>query len=142
MKTLVFKKKNIVSGIIAGIIGGVVLGLMMLKMEVMTDIGAMMGMPNAVSGFAFHLLFDAIFGLIFALVFYKLATDMFSSALWGGVYGVIWWFLGTLTLAKLLSGATVSWDAHARAASMQMLIGQVVFGVVLGLSYHWLRHRK
>lgn len=140
-KEEVFKKKNILSGILAGLIAGFLLGLMMLRMEMMSTIGALMGMPNVISGFAFHLIFCAIFGLIFALVFYRKAKDFYTSALWGGIYGIFWWLIGTLTIAPLLLGQPVTWDAGALTRNMSMLMGQIVFGVVLGICYHWLRSR-
>lgn len=137
-----FKKKNLVSGILAGLIAGFILGLMMLRMNSMVTIGALMGMPNIISGFAFHLIFCAIFGLIFAVVFYKKVTDFYTSAMWGALYGIIWWFLGTLTLAPLLLGKPVSWNAQAMTDGMAMLMSQIVFGVILGICYYWLRNRR
>ncbi|MBS0604517.1 MAG: hypothetical protein JSS60_05700 [Verrucomicrobia bacterium] len=139
---LALNKKNIVSGIVSGLIAGIVLGCMMIRMGIMANVGAMMGMPHPVAGFFFHLIYSGLIGLIFGLVFYSLAKDFFTSAIWGVIYGVIWWFLGTLTLAQMMMGLPVSWNAIAMLQGMHMLVGQLVFGIVLGISYFWLNNRK
>jgi uncharacterized membrane protein YagU involved in acid resistance len=136
-------KRNILNGIIAGLVAGVVFGFMLIQMGVMANLGMMVNSPNPFAGFIVHLVFCAILGIIFAIIFYKKITTSFSTAiLWGLVYGVIWWFIGTLTLAPIAMGVPVVWSGGVMATEFPMLIGNLVFGFVLGLCYFWLKNRK
>ena len=136
-------KKNIVNGIIAGLIAGIVFGFMLIQMGVLGNIGLMVGSSNPIAGFIVHLVFSAILGVIFALVFFKKIGDHFYSAiLWGLLYGIIWWFLGALTLAPIAMGVPVVWNGQVMSNEFPMLLGYLVFGFVLGLCFFWLKNRK
>jgi uncharacterized membrane protein YagU involved in acid resistance len=142
MKITVVNRKNIWSGIIGGLIAGVVFGFILVRIGVLSSVGRMMGLTDPLSSFIIHLIFSAILGLIFALVLCKGCTTFFNSAIWGIVYGIIWWFLGPLTLCPWMSGSPVSWSAGAVSHAFPMLIGHLVYGLVLGVSYFWMRNRK
>jgi hypothetical protein len=136
-------KRNIVNGIIAGLIAGVVIGFMLIQMGVLGNIGMIVGSPNPFAGFIVHLIYCAILGVIFAIVFFKKITNHFyPAALWGLLYGIIWWFIGTLTLAPIAMGIPVVWSGTVMSNEFPLLIGNLVFGFVLGLSYFWLKNRK
>jgi len=142
MKIAAFNKKNVVCGIVSGVIAGFVTGLMTQKMGIFSNLGMMMGAPGPVSGFFLQLILCGVIGLIFALVFYKWTKRFFPSVIWGIVYGIIGWFLGTLTLCRMLIGVPVSWSSSTMMEHTPLLMSQLVFGLVLGVSYFWLRHRK
>lgn len=136
-------KRNIVNGIIAGLVAGIVFGFMLIQMGVLGNVGMMVGSPNPFAGFVVYLIFSAILGVIFALVFFKkITTHFYPAVLWGLLYGIIWWFLGTLTLAPIAMGIPVVWSGTVMANEFPMLIGNLVFGFVLGLCYFWLKNRK
>jgi hypothetical protein len=141
-KVTVFNKKNICSGIVGGLIAGVVFGFILIRLEILSTAGRLMGMTDPLSGFIVHLVFSAILGLIFALVFAKGCTNFFSSSLWGIFYGILWWFFGPLTLCPWAAGRPVSWSSGAMSHAFPMLLGHLVFGLVLGVSYFWMRNRK
>jgi uncharacterized membrane protein YagU involved in acid resistance len=142
MKSTVVNKKNICSGIIGGIIAGVALGFILMRMGTLSNAGKLLGMHDSLSGLIIHLVFSAIVGLIFALVFCKGCTTFYNSSLWGIVYGVIWWFIGPLILCPWLAGVTISWSQITFTHALPMLVGHLVYGFVLGISYFWMRTHK
>ena len=142
MKITAMNKKNIWSGIISGLIAGVVFGFVLIRLAMMANVGRMMGLTDPLSGFIIYLIFSAILGLIFALIFVKGCTSFFSSSLWGIIYGIIWWFIGPLTLCPWIAKSPISWSTGAMAHALPMLIGHCTFGLVLGASYFWMRTRK
>lgn len=58
-------------------------------------------------------------------------------------YGLAWWLLGPLTLMPLFLGMGfgVNWNAEAVAQTMPSLMGHLIFGAVLGLTYNRLLRR-
>lgn len=130
--------KNIGLGIYGGLAGGLVFGLLMGMMGMLPMIGRMVGVPSATAGFAVHMVISAAIGGAFALLLGRSARE-WKGALGAGVgYGVGWWLLGPLTMMPLLMGMGlgVNWSAHAVAQNVPSLLGHVVFGAVLGLTYH------
>lgn len=142
MKTKTWSKKNIWSGAIAGLIAGVVVGFILIRMHAMSGIGGLIGMPNPLAGYIVHLVWNGILGIIFALIFNRISTKFFSCTVWGVVYGIIWWFLCALTLAPLMMGMAVSWNAQAMSQGIPMFVAHLVYGLVLGIVYYWMKTRK
>ena len=129
--------KNIQNGAIAGIAGGVVFGAMMGMMGMLPMIGQMAGSPTASAGFFVHLIISAFIGGSFALFFRSRVTGTTAGLAFGGTYGVVWWFLGPLTLmpAMMGMGIGVNWNATAAAAMFPSLIGHIIYGLILGFTY-------
>lgn len=75
---------------------------------------------------------------------YECGKSYGSGIFWGFVYGVIWWFLGPLTLMPLFLGMGLgtSWTAAALSAQIPSLIGHIIFGVLLGWVYAALKLKK
>ncbi len=136
--------KNIGYGTLAGFIGGIVFGLMMTKMGVLIKIGSLVGMSNPIAGFVVHLIISMFMGVIFALIFYKVACKRLSGTLWGLVYGIFWWFLGPLTLlSRIMDESIVSrWNITGMKNALPGLLGHIVFGLIMGFVYGWLRSRE
>jgi hypothetical protein len=118
------KSRQLLNGIIGGLAGGVIFGVMMGVMGMLPMIGKMVGQPSAVVGFLIHMINSAIIGAGFAVVFGSLATRLKSGFGFGLLYGVIWWFLGPLTLMPLFlgMGLGVNWNITA-AVNMMMANG-------------------
>jgi hypothetical protein len=57
------------------------------------------------------------------------------------VYGLVWWFLGPLTLFPLLLGQPLQWSLDAALRVYPSLVGHLAYGAGLGLVYPFLvRH--
>ncbi len=142
MRKKILSRKNIVSGLVAGIIAGVIVGFLMLRMAMFGHISEIVGMHDPLSGFVIHFVKSAVLGIIFALILFQYTKTFFASAIWGIVYGIVLWFVWTLTIVPLMTDQPVSWGADMMMHKIHMLIGYLVFGLVLGCSYHLLRNRK
>ena len=136
--------KDIKLGVYGGLAGGVVFGAMMNIMGMLPMIGKMVGHPSAVTGFLVHLVISALLGASFAIVFHRFVHAAGAGLGYGLVYGGAWWFLGPLTLMPLFMGMGlgVNWNATAASQMLPSLVGHLIYGAILGLSYAWLRNRQ
>ena len=136
--------RNISLGVYAGLAGGVVFGAMMGMMGMLPMIGKMVGHPSVVTGFSVHLINSAIIGAGFAVVFSRFVNSTGSGLLNGLLYGGVWWLLGPLTLMPLFMGMGlgVNWNTAAAVTMLPSLVGHLMYGVILGASYAWLRVRS
>ena len=59
----------------------------------------------------------------------------------GLAYGFAWWILGPLTLMPFFIGMAlgVNWNVAAMGQAIPSLVGHLIFGAVLGVTYSWLR---
>ena len=136
--------RNVGIGIYGGLLGGVVFGAMMAMMGMLPMIGKMVGHPSAVTGFVVHLVISAVIGVSFATLFDRLVQGASSGLGYGLFYGAIWWLLGPLTLMPFMMGMGfgVNWNATAASQMLPSLIGHLIYGAILGVSYAWLRGRQ
>ncbi len=133
-----FGTKKILAGTISGVVGGLVFGLMMAKMGTLPMIGRMIGSPTVAAGWLVHLAISASIGASFAVLFGWLVSGRISSIVFGTIYGSTWWLLGPLTMMPLFlgMGLGVNWNLTAAQNMLPSLMGHVVFGMVMGLTYH------
>ena len=133
--------KSLQHGLYGSLIGGVIFGALMGMMGMLPMIGAMVGAPSAAVGFAVHLLISAVIGVGFVLAVTALGRAHTAGVGAGLAYGFAWWVLGPLTLMPLFMGMGfgVNWTVSAAAAAAPSLMGHLVFGGVLGTTYHRLQ---
>lgn len=139
---------HIRNGIIGGLVGGIVFGLMMQFMTapdgapVMMMVAAVVRSKSVLVGWVYHLFNSAVIGAIFGVVFADRATTYGLGAVWGIVYGLIWWVLGALILMPILLGmapfAALAM-APMRPVALGSLVGHVIYGVLLGVVFAALR---
>ncbi|MGI8588351.1 MAG: hypothetical protein ACR2M0_11810 [Chloroflexia bacterium] len=129
-------------GVVAGILGGIVFGLWMtiLIPPALPKIGTVIGMGTLGGGWLYHLFNSAVIGAIFGLVLGRVSTTYSLGALWGAIYGFVWWILGPLVLLPILLGMP-SKMFMLDDTSLTNLVGHVVFGVITGLVYVLLKDR-
>ena len=135
--------RNIKLGAYGGLAGGVVFGAMMGMMGMLPMIGKMVGHPSAVTGFLAHLVISALIGASFVVLFHDFIRGASGGLGYGLVYGGAWWFLGPLTLMPLMMGMGlgVNWNAAAASQMLPSLVGHLIYGAILGLSYGWFGNR-
>ncbi len=136
--------RNLKLGVYGGLLGGAVFGMMMGMMGMLPMIGQMVGQPSALVGFAVHMVNSAIIGLGFVVVFGRSAHGFGSGITTGMAYGIAWWLLGPLTLMPLFMGMGfgANWSLAAAQSMLPSLVGHIMYGVILGTSYVWLRQRS
>ena len=135
------KITSVTHGVYGGLAGGVVFGVLMAMMGMLPLIGNMVGIPSVWVGFLVHLVISATIGGSFAVL-------LSASGLRGGVgsglaYGFMWWILGPLTLMPFLMGMGlgVNWNVTAAGQALPSLVGHLIFGAILGVTYHGLQGR-
>lgn len=127
-------------GALAGIIGGIPFGIMMGMMGMMPMIGMLVRVESAFVGALVHAAISAITGAMYGFLAVRFPLTWRNAMLGGFVYGVIWWVLGALILMPALLGMfqmifvieTMQWMS---------LLGHIIFGEVLALSFVWLVNR-
>lgn len=83
-------------------------------------------------------------GVTFGLLFQRDVRGYGSCMGWGLGYGILWWFLGQLTLLPLAAHRPLDWSADHGAAVFGSLVGHILYGLILGITYAtldrlWLR---
>jgi uncharacterized membrane protein YagU involved in acid resistance len=128
-------------GAVAGLIGGIPFGMLMAMMGMMPMIGMLVGVENAFVGVLVHGAISAVTGAIYGLFAVRFPQTWGSAALAGLVYGVIWWVLGALILMPAMLGMFENIFAIGQMQWMS-LMGHLIFGEVLALSFVWLYRRS
>jgi hypothetical protein len=140
------------ASVVAGLIGGVVFGMMMQmmtaptpdggQMPIMAMIGQIVGSPTVGVGWVYHLFNSAVIGAIFGWLLGDRVHGFASGLGWGAGYGFVWWILGGLILMPILLGMPAFAPLMMppmRMVAMGSLVGHLIFGLILGGTFAWLR---
>ena len=125
--------KQIGHGIYGGLAGGLVFGAVMGVMGMLPMVGKLVGQPSAGTGFIVHMVISAVIGAGFALALGRRATGVASGIRYGLLYGAAWWVLGPLTFMPLFLGT--NWNFTAAVNMFPSLVGHLLYGAILGISY-------
>ncbi len=74
-------------------------------------------------------------GVTFGLLFQRDVRGYGSCMGWGLGYAIFWWFLGQLTLLPLAAHKPLDWSADQGAAVFGSLVGHILYGLILGVTY-------
>jgi uncharacterized membrane protein YagU involved in acid resistance len=128
-------------GALASVAGGLVFSIIMFGIDALPRVAAIVGGSSPVLGFIVHLLISALIGMSFGLLFQHEAPNLGAGVVWGMLYGLIWWFLGALTLFPILLGRPFDWSAQAAGGSLPSLIGHLFYGAATAAVFLWLERR-
>lgn len=128
-------------GAIAGFVGGIVSSPIMLKTGVLSKVAGLDTSFTNWHGLAVHLLVSAAIGMTFGLLFRNEFTNLSAGVAWGWLFGLIWWYLGPLTLLPLALTGVCDWSTDAASALLPSLIGHLVFGAVTACVFLVLQNR-
>jgi uncharacterized membrane protein YagU involved in acid resistance len=126
---------KLLAGAAAGLVGGVVFGAIMGVMGMLPMVAMLVGSENAGVGFLVHMAISGIIGAGFGLVVGSRALDYQSGALWGAVYGIVWWVLGPLLIMPIMMGMGPQFGTALSMPMLMSLVGHLIYGVVAGLAY-------
>lgn len=138
------------AGIVGGLGGGIVFGVMiqqMMRPTLVAAIPALWGLSGLAAGWVVHLVNSAVLGLLFAAIvessgLAEYAAEYRSGWLVGGAWGVVLWVVGAAIVMPLwLSAVGFPMAPPMPNLNPQSLPGHVVYGVVLGLIYPYVRQR-
>ncbi|NJO81750.1 MAG: hypothetical protein HC828_02575 [Blastochloris sp.] len=133
--------QKVIAGVVGGLVGGVVFGMLMAMMGMLPMIAGMVGSSSAVVGFLVHMVISAVIGASFAVLFGARSTTYAQGAIWGLLYGAIWWVLGPLVLMPLMMGMGLQFGAALSGPMLMSLMGHLIYGVITGLVYAWFVQR-
>ena len=128
-------------GAAASLAGGLLFSLVMLATGALPRVARLAGGTSPLLGFVVHLVISAIIGMSYGLLFRREAPDKGSGVAWGLLYGLVWWFLGPLTLYPLLLGGPLTWTTQAAGLALPSLIGHLMYGAATALAFIVLERR-
>jgi len=128
-------------GAVASIAGGLLFTLVMLATGALPSVASLVGGSSAVLGFIIHMCISALIGMSYGLLFRYEAPNFGSGIAWGLLYGLIWWFIGPLTLFPILLGGSVSWTITIAGVLLPSLIGHLIYGAVTAFVFLLLERR-
>lgn len=109
-------------------------------MDAMATIGALYGFPNAVAGWIAHLVHSAIFGAVYAAVVSHSALAPWghkelAGLAMGAAYGVSLWLVAASFIMPMWLNAVGFFSAPVPAFNPLLLLGHLIYGLVLGMTY-------
>ena len=128
-------------GILASVAGGLAFTMVMVKTGALPKVASLVGLSSPGAGFVVHMVISAIIGATYGLLFRRESYTYGAGLAWGLVYGLVWWFLGPLTLMPILLGAEVQWSLESALAAYPSLIGHLAYGGATALVYQFLVRR-
>jgi uncharacterized membrane protein YagU involved in acid resistance len=128
-------------GAIAGFAGGLVSSPIMLKTGVLTKVAGLDTTFSNWHGLLVHLLVSTAIGITFGLLFRNESTNLSSGVAWGWLFGLIWWYVGPMTLLPLMLTGVCDWSTDAASALLPSLIGHLVFGAATACVFLVLQNR-
>ena len=128
-------------GAMAGFAGGIVSSPIMLRTGVLSKVVGLDTRLSNLHGLLIHLLVSSLIGMTFGLLFRNESSNLGAGVAWGWLFGLIWWYLGPMTLLPLLLTGVCDWSADAASALLPSLIGHLLFGAVTAFVFLLLERR-
>ncbi|WP_435177331.1 DUF6789 family protein [Halorussus sp. AFM4] len=133
-------------GALAGLLAGVVMGAMLTMQMgpvIRVAIPSMYGLSGLGAGWVAHLFHSVVLGVVFAAVVGavpRYAESVGRSAALGVAYGVVLWVaLAVLVMPVWLGAVGSPADPPFPNVNVQSLVGHVVYGLVLGVAFPYVR---
>jgi hypothetical protein len=127
--------RALVVGGFAGVAGGLAFGRWMAATGFFPLIAGLVGSDSAAVGMTLHFVFAVVIGMSLGVFFQRDLRGFGSAMGWGLGYGMLWWFVGPLTVMPLWLGQPLDWSWSRGAALFGSLVGHVVYGLLAGLLY-------
>ena len=128
-------------GAASGLAGGLISSPIMLATGILPNV---VGLGITISipiGLLLHLLTSALVGMSYGLLFRNERTNLGGGAPWGWLFGMIWWYLGPMTLLPLMLTGECDWTADAASKLLPSLLGHLIFGAVTALVFLLIERR-
>src|SRR3984957_6166621 len=115
-------------GAVAGLLGGLAFLPIITLVTGLSQLAGFVGGSSPVVGAIVHLFISALIGISYGLLFEHESPDFAAGIAWGLLYGLVWWFVGRLTLFPILQGLSFPWTHEAAADALPLLIGHLIYG--------------
>jgi hypothetical protein len=128
-------------GAFAGLTGGLVASPILFATGVLSSVAGLDTHLSGFHGFLVHLSVSAVIGMTYGLLFRNEASTLGLGVMWGWLFGLIWWYIGPMTLLPLLLTGECDWRASAASALLPSLTGHLTFGATTALIFLVLERR-
>ncbi|RMX18675.1 hypothetical protein EAS68_07620 [Legionella jordanis] len=136
--------KCITNGLVAGIVAGVFFAVFLFKAGMLTTLGSIIHMPTLTGGLIVHAIVSLISGVLFALILGWLIHSWLAAIVLGLLVGLLMWLIGPMTLLPYLAtGAPLfsKWSLVSMQNNIPPLIGHLVYGLILAVTFYALNKR-
>ena len=133
--------RSIEWGALAGLVGGVVSSPVMFATGILPKIAGVDTSFGGLRGLSLHLIISVLIGMTYGLLFRNEAPSFGLGVPWGFLFGMIWWYIGPLTLLPLMLTGVFDWSASAASALLPSLIGHLIYGGATAVTFLALEHR-
>lgn len=121
---------------IRGALAGLLVGLIFISRLPAIGLLPVPGMnPNNIPTIL-HLGLSILVGLVLGMVSMQAQERSGVGLIRGMAHGILWWILVVLTVQPLISGQRVAWTLTSAQATVDRLLGLIVYGGMLALFYH------
>lgn len=128
-------------GAAASLFGGVLFTLVMAATGALSRVASTVGGSSPALGVLLHLIISVPIGMSYGLLFRREAPDVGASIIWGVFYGLVWWFLGPLTLLPVMLTGSFTWTLAEARAAFPELIGLLLYGAATAIVFLLLERR-
>jgi len=128
-------------GAVASLVSGFLFSLVLLFTGFLPSVAGLMGGSSLLVGFLLNMLFSILIGMSYGALFLREAPNFVSGILWGLLYGLIWWFAGSLTLLPIIMGEPISWTVENASKLLPLMIGYLIYGAVTAFIFLLLERR-
>jgi len=115
-------------GAAAGLLGGIVASPVLLATHALPKVVGLDTSLSGLRGLLLHLLVSGAIGMTYGLLFRNEASSLGLGVAWGWLFGLIWWFVGPMTLLPLLVTGVCDWSTDAASALLPSLMGHLIYG--------------
>lgn len=136
MRRAGWRRGVIIRGLVAGLVGFVAISSIPVGQERMLSPWAEVGQVGP--AWLGPLVVALIWGVVFALLHPTSTPTAGASIVRGAGFGFVLWVVIGLTLLPVLRGNGLAWSIPDTRAAFPAFIGSLLFGLALGLVYHWL----
>ncbi|KTD55641.1 hypothetical protein Lsan_3193 [Legionella santicrucis] len=129
-------------GAVAGIIAGIVFAFFLVHAGMLETLGNIINLPSMAGGLLVHTVVSIGGGIAFALILGWLINSWISAVGLGVLFGFALWIGGPMTLLPALSSGAplfAKWTIEGVKQNIPALVGHIVYGAVLGISYFILK---
>lgn len=127
--------RAIIAGGLAGTLGGLIFGRWMLEGDFFPLLAGFGELHSRTAAVTLQFGVALLIGTTFGLLFQRDIRGYGSSMGWGLGYAIFWWFLGQLTLFPVIARQPLDWSAEQGSELFGSLVGHILFGLILGLTY-------
>ena len=128
-------------GGLAGLLGGIVSSPVLLVTGILPKIAGLDTSYVGARGLVIHLVISVLIGASYGLLFRNEASSLGLGIAWGWLFGLIWWYLGPLTLLPRLLTGQMDWRPEAASALLPLLPGHLIYGATTAFVFLLLERR-